>query len=154
MNTNHARTALFTAVIATAILAASCRSFDPEFRTTKVDRPAVQTTSGVMYEELMRGRGPAAALGDEVLLDYVVSLENGARVDSTYDRGLPVPVRLGEAFVVGLDEGLIGICAEGRRRITVPPAMGYGAEGVPGLVPRGATLVFEVHAIEVRPRAD
>lgn len=154
MNTNRARAALIFAALAALILVASCRSFDPAMRTTKVDRPEVQTTSGVMYEDLMRGRGRAAELGDEVLLDYVVSLENGARIDSTYDRGVPVPVRLGEAFVVGLDEGLIGICAEGRRRITVPPSMGYGAEGVPGLVPRSATLVFEVHALEVRPRAD
>jgi FKBP-type peptidyl-prolyl cis-trans isomerase len=138
---------------ALALLAAGCRSLDPELRAVHVDRPSVQTASGVTYEELMRGRGPAAKVGDEVLLDYVVSLEDGTRVDSTYDRGLPVPVRLGEAFVRGLDDGLAGICAEGRRRITVPPALAYGANGVPGLVPRDATLVFEVHALEVRPHS-
>ncbi|MCY2959537.1 MAG: FKBP-type peptidyl-prolyl cis-trans isomerase [Planctomycetota bacterium] len=134
-----------------ALSCAGCRSFDASRRTTRVETPSVRTTAGVMYEELMRGQGPCAETGDEVLLDYVVSLENGTRVDSTLDRGVPVPVRIGEAFVRGLDDGLAGICAEGRRRITVPPELAYGAEGVPGLVPPNATLVFEVHAVEVRP---
>ncbi len=139
-------------LLALALACASCRSFDPARRTMHVDNPAVRTTTGVMYEELMRGQGAPAEPGDEVLLDYVVSLEDGTRVDSTLDRGVPVPVLLGEAFVRGLDDGLAGICAEGRRRITVPPELAYGAEGVPGLVPPNATLVFEVHAVEVHPR--
>lgn len=140
------------AVLGLALAAVSCRSLDPERRATNVERPSVRTTAGVTYEDLMRGHGPAAGPGDEVLLDYVVSLEDGTRVDSTLDRGLPVPVVLGEAFVRGLDDGLDGICAEGRRRITVPAGLAYGDEGVPGLVPPGATLVFEVHVIEVRPK--
>jgi len=140
------------AVLALTLACASCRSFDPARRAVQVDKPSVRTTAGVLYEELMRGRGPPAEPGDQVLLDYVVSLEDGTRVDSTLDRGVPVQVVLGEAFVRGLDEGLAGICAEGRRRITVPPELAYGAEGVPGLVPPNATLVFEVHAVEVLPR--
>jgi len=138
------------AVLGLVLATASCRSLDPERRATDVARPSVRTTAGVTYEDLMRGHGPAAGPGDEVLLDYVVSLEDGTRVDSTLDRGLPVPVVLGEAFVRGLDDGLDGICAEGRRRISVPPGLAYGDEGVPGLVPPGATLVFEVHVLEVR----
>lgn len=135
-----------------ALACAGCRSLDPERRGTHVAAPAVRTTAGVTYEEIMRGHGPAAGQGDVVLLDYVVSLEDGTRVDSTLDRGLPVPVLLGEAFVRGLDDGLDGIRAEGRRRITVPPELAYGDEGVPGLVPPRTTLVFEVHALEVRPK--
>jgi FKBP-type peptidyl-prolyl cis-trans isomerase len=59
-------------------------------------------------------------------------------------------MRLGAAPVPGLDEGLAGIQATGRRRIVVPPAQGYGSRGVPGLVPADATLHFEVHCLEVR----
>lgn len=135
--------------LALALACAGCRSFDPARRAVHVDSPSVRTTTGVLYEELMRGQGAPAEVGDEVLLDYVVSLEDGTRIDSTLDRGVPMPVRLGEAFVRGLDEGLAGICAEGRRRITVPPELAYGSAGVPGLVPPDATLVFEVHAVEV-----
>ncbi len=142
------------AAIGLVLVSPSCRSFDPETRVVQVERPTVQMTSGVTYEDLTRGNGRGAEPGDEILLDYVVSLDDGTRVDSTYDRGLPVPVRIGEAFVKGLDEGLLGIRNAGRRRIIVPPELAYGTEGVPGLVPRNATLIFEVHAIEVRPRSN
>lgn len=141
------------ALAGVAALAIACTSCSATRRATQYDAPSVRTTTGVVYEELLQGAGEPAALGDEVLLDYVVSLEDGTRVDSTLDRGLPVPVRLGEAFLHGLDDGLLGIRADGRRRIVVPPALAYGDEGVAGLVPPGATLVFEVHAIEVRAQA-
>lgn len=141
------------AIVLGCVFAGSgCRSFSPERRTVQVESPAVRTSTGVLYEELMQGQGPAAATGDEILLDYVLSLDDGTRVDSTLDRGVPVRVVLGkESIVRGLDDGLAGICAAGRRRITVPPELGYGDSGVEGLVPPNATLVFEVHAVEVRP---
>ena len=132
-----------------ALACAGCRTFSPEQRATHVEKSSVTTTTGVVYEELALGRGEPAVAGDEVLIDYVVSLENGKPVDSTLDRGVPVTVKLGEAFVRGLDDGLAGIRAGGRRRITVPPELAYGDEGVPDLVPPGSTLVFEVHAVEV-----
>lgn len=135
--------------VAVALACASCGSLTPR-RAAPHAAPSVRTSTGVMYEELLQGTGEPAALGDEVLLDYVVALEDGTRVDSTLERGLPVPVVLGEAFLRGLDDGLLGIRTEGRRRIVLPPALAYGDEGVEGLVPSGATLVFEVHAVEVR----
>ncbi len=143
---------VFAGVATLALAVTSCGILAPTRRATQHTAPSVRTSTGVLYEELLQGIGAPAALGDEVLLDYVVSLEDGTRVDSTLDRGLPVPVRLGEAFLRGLDDGLLGIRADGRRRIVVPPELGYGDAGVVGLVPPGATLVFEVHAIELRPR--
>lgn len=146
------QTARIAVLLALAGIGAGCRSLDAERRASHYEAPAVRTTSGVLYEELMRGEGAPAEMGDEVLIDYVVSLEDGTRVDSTLDRGVPVPVVLGEAFVRGLDDGLVGMRAAGRRRITVPPELAYGDAGVPDLVPPGASLVIEVHAVEVRPR--
>jgi len=139
----------FALVASLALACASCGSLAPR-RAAPNAAPSIRTSTGVIYEELLQGSGEPAALGDEVLLDYVVDLEDGTRVDSTLERGLPVPVKLGEAFLRGLDDGLLGIRTDGRRRIVVPPALAYGDEGVEGLVPSGATLVFEVHAIEVR----
>ena len=144
------------ALVGLAVLAlacAGCRSLDPARRAVHVDAPAVRTTSGVTYEELFAGSGATAVPGDTVLADYVVRLEDGTIVDSTLDRGVPVAIVLGEAFVRGLDDGLVGMRAGGRRRVQVPPDLAYGDEGVPGLVPPRATLSIEVHAIELRPHA-
>ncbi|MBL8862544.1 MAG: FKBP-type peptidyl-prolyl cis-trans isomerase [Planctomycetes bacterium] len=140
------------AVLVLALAAAGCRSFDPERRALTSSHPAVRTSTGVLFEDLLRGRGTPAEAGDALLLDYVVRLETGEVVDSTIDRGVPVLVVLGEAFVRGLDDGLIGMASGGRRKITVPPELAYGDAGVPGLVPPRSTLLFEVHAIEVRPK--
>jgi len=139
-------------VFGLALVSVGCRSFDPERRPLKVDVQEVRTQSGVVFEEFATGDGPEAAAGDEVLVDYVVSLPDGTRVDSTLERGVPVPIVLGEAFVKGLDEGLKGIRAQGRRKITVPSELAYGDKGVQDLVPPNSSLVFEVHAIEVRKR--
>lgn len=140
------------ALLLVAGFGAGCRSLDAERRAAHYEAPSVRTTSGVLYEELMQGDGAPAEAGDEVLIDYVVALEDGTRVDSTLDRGVPVPVVLGEAFVRGLDDGLVGMRAAGRRRITIPPELAYGSAGVPDLVPPNSTLVIDVHAVEVRPR--
>lgn len=107
-----------------------------------------QLSSGVRYEDLFLGSGEKAKLGDKLVVDYTVWLSDGTRVDSTLDRGVPIEITLGEAPVHGLDEGMIGMQVEGRRRITVPPELGYGKEGVPDMVPPNATLVFEVHVVE------
>ncbi len=146
------RIAAVAGVFVLALTTAACRSFDPERRPLHVDVQEVRTEHGVVFEELAMGDGPGAADGDTILVDYVVSLPDGTRVDSTLDRGVPVPIVLGEAFVKGLDEGLNGIRAQGRRRITVPAELAYGEKGVADLVPANSPLVFEVHAIEVRKR--
>jgi FKBP-type peptidyl-prolyl cis-trans isomerase len=113
--------------------------------------PEVRTPRGIGYDDVRVGKGPPAARGDSLLIDYTLWLEDGRRVDSTLDRGLPLWLTLGEAFVRGLDDGMEGMRAGGRRRIVVPPELGYGAEGVPGLIPANATLVFEVHLIQREP---
>jgi FKBP-type peptidyl-prolyl cis-trans isomerase len=133
------------------LLASGCRSLDPARRVTRVEESAVETSSGVTYEDLFAGSGATAVPGDTLLADYVVRLTDGLVVDSTLDRGVPVRILLGEAFVRGLDDGLVGMRAGGRRRVTIPPELAYGDVGVPGLVPPGATLVVEVHALELRP---
>lgn len=146
------RTASIGGFLLLALTTTACRSFDPELRPLHVDVQEVRTEHGVIFEELAMGDGPVATAGDEILVDYIVSLPDGTRVDSTLDRGVPVPIVLGEAFVKGLDEGLNGIRAQGRRRITVPAELAYGDEGVADLVPPKSALVFEVHAIEIRKR--
>lgn len=140
-------------VLGIALWASGCRHFGFHDHPVAVDRDTVVTEDGVHYEDLFVGQGAIAGGGDEVLLDYTVWTDDDSRerIDSTLDRGVPVRVRIGSAFVDGLNSGLMSIRPGGRRRVHVPARQAYGARGVEGLVPPDADLVFEVHAIEVRP---
>lgn len=139
----------FALALLVVTLSASCAHIGLQQRPVAVERGVVRTSSGVTYEELFLGTGPAAQRGDTVTFDYTVWLESGERVDSTLDRGVPLTLAIGNAPVHGLDEGLVGMQAGGRRKLKVPPELGYGEKGVPDLIPPNAPLVFEVHLIEL-----
>jgi FKBP-type peptidyl-prolyl cis-trans isomerase len=130
----------------------ACAHIGLQQRPVEMQRNAFTTTSGLRSEDLFLGRGHAAEIGDSVTFDYTAWLENGDRVDSTLDRGVPLTVALGTAPLRGLDEGLIGMKSGGRRRLTMPPELAYGSEGVEDMIPPNATLIFEVHMIEVSAR--
>jgi len=128
----------------------SCKQFGFQDHSVPVQRDEVVATSGVRYEDLYLGKGKPAGPGETLMLDYTVWLKDGTRVDSTLDRGVPQPVKIGDAFIEGLNEGLASMRADGRRRIEVPAKLAYGAKGVEGLIPPNSDLVFEVHVIEIR----
>ena len=136
-----------------ALVLAGCKHFGLDDRPVPVQHASASTTSGLVYEELFVGKGPEARIGDDVTFEYTVWLQDGKQVDSTRDRGVPVTVRLGSAPLKAWDEGLVGIRAQGRRRLVVPPALAYGEKGVEGMVPPNATLIIEVAALEIRPAA-
>ena len=131
------------------LVSAGCAQIGLQARPVPMNHREVRLSSGVTCEDLFLGEGIAASRGDEVELDYTLWLEDGTRIDSTLDRGVPETIVLGEGPIRGLDEGLVGIQAGGRRKLRVPPALGYGKEGVEGFVPPDATLVFEVHVLGV-----
>ena len=114
-----------------------------------IERGEVTTTSGVKYVDTFLGNGPAAVIGDEVMFEYTLWLASGERIDSTADRGYPVKVVLGQAPLKGWNDGLLGIQLQGERHITIPPELAYGAHGLPGMIPPNATLVFDVHVLQV-----
>lgn len=146
MSTAFVRTA---AVLLCLDLVVSCADLTGPMTPNTVERGEVTTTSGVKYEDTFLGNGPAAVFGDKVIFEYTLWLEDGARIDSTADRGYPVEVVLGSAALKGWNDGLLGIQTQGDRRITVPPELAYGAQGLPGLIPPNATLIFEVHVLAV-----
>ncbi len=133
-----------------ALVAPGCAFFN---RAVKVDHPRVELPSGVAYQEVIEGLGPAATPDDEVTFDYTAWLEDGTRLDSTHDRGVPVTCVVREAPLPGWREGLVGMRAGGSRRLWLPPAAAYGEAGVPGLVPPGATLAFLIEMLEVHAAA-
>lgn len=147
----RARTA--AAVLAIALGGAACRQIGFQNRPVPIDREPVTMTNGVRYEETFLGSGPAAVHGDELLLDYAVTLVDGTRIDSTVDRGVPVKMEIGNALVPGLDDALVSMRPGSCRRIFVPSALAYGDKGVEDMIPPNSDLVFEVHVLEVHPRA-
>jgi len=136
-------------VLAAVVLGCSCADLSTPSKPIGVQRGEVTTTSGVKYEDTFLGSGPAAVSGDEVMFEYTVWLENGTKVDSTSDRGYPVKVILGKASLKGWNDGLLGVQAQGERRIIVPPELAYGAEGLPGMIPPNSTLTFQVHVLAI-----
>jgi FKBP-type peptidyl-prolyl cis-trans isomerase len=106
---------------------------------------AVTMPSGLIYEDLKVGDGPPARAGLMVSVHYTGWLTDGTQFDTSLKNPRPFVFRMGRGEVIqGWDEGLVGMRVGGRRRLRVPPDMAYGDKGVPGLIPPGATLVFDV----------
>jgi len=108
------------------------------------------TPSGLTIEEVTLGSGAAAAAGQSVTVHYTGWLTNGTKFDSSKDRNDPFVFHLGAGRVIkGWDEGVQGMKIGGKRKLTIPPALGYGARGAGGVIPPNATLMFEVELLDV-----
>lgn len=108
------------------------------------------TPSGLQIEELTIGEGAEAHQGQAVTVHYTGWLTNGKKFDSSLDRGQPFVFALGAGQVIrGWDEGVAGMRVGGKRKLTIPAALGYGARGAGGVIPPNATLVFEVELLKV-----
>lgn len=111
----------------------------------------VTTASGLKYEDLVVGSGPEAKAGDTVQVHYTGWLTDGTKFDSSLDRGQPFEFALGTGGVIaGWDEGVAGMKVGGKRRLTIPPELGYGASGAGGVIPPNATLIFEVELLAIK----
>ena len=90
--------------------------------------------------------------GDNLSMHYTGTLADGTKFDSSVDRGTPYEFTLGEGrVIVGWEQGLLGMCPGDKRRLTIPPDLGYGNQGAGGgRIPPGATLVFEVELMEIK----
>lgn len=106
--------------------------------------------SGLVFEELESGDGALAEKGKTVSVHYTGWLTDGRKFDSSKDRNDPFQFPLGAGHVIrGWDEGVQGMQEGGRRKLTIPPELGYGARGAGGVIPPNATLVFEVELLKV-----
>ena len=111
----------------------------------------VTTESGLKYVDLVVGTGRQAELGDTATVHYTGWLENGKQFDSSRDRGEPFSFRVGAGRVIkGWDEGVQGMKVGGKRRLIIPPDLGYGARGAGSVIPPNATLTFEVELLGLR----
>ena len=111
----------------------------------------VTTASGLQIEDLVIGDGALAENGMEALVHYTGWFTDGRKFDSSYDREKPYRLFIGRGEVIrGWDEGLLGMRVGGKRRIVVPPSLGYGSAGKGNLVPPDVTLVFELQIMDLR----
>ena len=101
-------------------------------------------------EELKVGTGTEALAGKKVSVHYTGWLTDGKKFDSSLDRGQPFSFNLGGGEVIkGWDQGVSGMKVGGKRKLTIPANLGYGASGAGGVIPPNATLVFDVELLGV-----
>jgi peptidylprolyl isomerase len=109
-----------------------------------------QTIKKLAIKETQVGKGPAAESGDTVKIHYTGKFLNGFQFDSSVG-GDPYSVVLGAGKVIkGFDQGIVGMRKGGKRKVTIPYAMAYKEDGRPPVIPRMATLVFDLELIELK----
>jgi peptidylprolyl isomerase len=124
---------------------------DAEKADKKAEQDKTHTTpSGLQYIDLVEGTGPTPARGQRVSVHYTGWLKNGQKFDSSVDRGKPIQFTLGTGQVIkGWDEGLATMKVGGKRKLIIPPEIGYGDRDV-GPIPANSVLIFEVELIAVQ----
>lgn len=116
-------------------------------------KPATKTVTlkdGLKYIDLVVGKGPSPKKGQTVRVHYVGTLLNGKKFDSSRDRGQPFELTLGVGGVIaGWDEGVATMRVGGRRKLIIPAALGYGAQGAGDTIPPNATLLFDIELLGI-----
>jgi FKBP-type peptidyl-prolyl cis-trans isomerase len=107
--------------------------------------------SGLVIKDEVVGTGAEAKSGDKVTVHYTGRLTDGTKFDSSVDRNRPFSFTLGASEVIaGWDQGVAGMKVGGKRKLTIPPDLGYGAAGAGGVIPPNATLVFDVELLKIK----
>jgi len=109
------------------------------------------TDKELNVQDLEIGDGVEIQAGDTASMHYTGWLENNTKFDSSLDRNQPFEFVLGAGQVIkGWDEGVVGMKVGGKRKLTIPSDMGYGARGAGGVIPPNATLIFEIELLAVK----
>jgi FKBP-type peptidyl-prolyl cis-trans isomerase len=140
-------------MIAAAVLVTACSHGTP----TAAQEPNV-TSSNLTSTDLKTGTGPAIKPGQTAVVNYTGWLysdaatdHKGSKFDSSLDRNEPFSFPVGGGQVIGgWDQGVVGMQVGGQRRLVIPPELGYGARGAGGVIPPGATLVFDIDLLAIK----
>ncbi len=113
-------------------------------------KPARRVAGALVMSDIKPGDGKEARRGDTVRVQYVGTLPDGTEFDNSRVRDTPLTFQLGTGAVIkGFDTAITGMKVGGTRRVTIPPELGYGAQGSPPRIPPNATLIFEIELLDV-----
>ena len=120
----------------------------------EIPKPSGSPPRRLVKQDIVKGKGPAAKPGDTLTVNYVgVAFSTGDEFDASWDRGQPYPVSLGAGAVIkGWDKGLVGMRKGGRRMLTIPPELAYGAQGSPPNIGPNECLRFIVDLVDLKKR--
>jgi peptidylprolyl isomerase len=111
----------------------------------------VTTASGLRYTDEVEGTGPVPQVGQTVSVHYTGTLMDGTKFDSSRDRNKPLEFVVGGGQMIkGFDEGVRSMKVGGKRKLIIPPRIGYGAVGRPPTIPPNATLIFDVELLSIK----
>jgi peptidylprolyl isomerase len=118
----------------------------------EIDFPGEEPPQDLVIQDEIVGDGPEAVAGATVVTHYVgVAHSTGEEFDASWNRGEPLAFRVGVGQVIkGWDDGLLGMKVGGRRKLTIPPHLGYGERGAGSAIKPGETLIFVVDLVDVR----
>ncbi len=112
--------------------------------------PTLAQAEKLKIEDIQAGTGQEVKSGDNIVIHYKGTLTDGTKFDSSYDRGQPFETQIGVGQVIkGWDEGVIGMKVGGKRKLTIPPSLGYGEQAM-GSIPPNSTLIFEVELVGIK----
>ena len=111
----------------------------------------IKLPNGLQIQDTVVGYGKEAHEGDIVAAHYLGTLDDGTKFDSSYDRGQPFAFALGGGMVIkGWDIGIVGMKVGGKRKLIIPPDLGYGSRGAGGVIGPDATLYFDVELVDAQ----
>jgi hypothetical protein len=127
----------------------------PNARPIQTQQPPPQgqpPAGDLKIEDLVVGKGPEVKNGDTVVVHYTGMLQDGQKFDSSKDHpgAQPFTTQIPGQLIQGWNKGIPGMKVGGKRKLTVPPALGYGARGQPPRIPPNSTLVFEIELLEIK----
>lgn len=146
----------FALAVCIAMTLSACKPSSPPPATTSASAPAIDK---LMIEDVAVGAGEPIASGQTAVVHYTGWLyepsapdHKGTKFDSSRDKGRPFRFKVGAGNVIkGWDEGVVGMTVGGRRELVVPAQLGYGDAGAGGVIPPGATLLFDVELLAIEP---
>jgi peptidylprolyl isomerase len=132
--------------------AAAANALEDTSVRPEIPRPTGSPPRRLERDDIVRGKGRAARAGDNVRIHYVgVTFSTGEEFDASWDTGTPYRLELGRGDVIaGWDQGIVGMRKGGRRQLTIPPELAYGAAGHPPDIAPHETLVLVVDLLEIR----
>lgn len=142
----------WVAALVLALAMAGCQKDEAGADGSQAEKGSTDVaSSNLKIEDLQVGSGDSPKPGDVVSVHYTGWLENGTKFDSSVDRGEPFEFVIGQGQVIrGWDEGVMTMKEGGKRKLTIPSELGYGARGAGGVIPPNATLIFEVELLDVK----